>query len=92
MPRSIVERASHILSQLEQKSIDNDVETLDGITTKSTDPSQIPAPAMQLSIFETGNPTAAKLKKSLEEIDLNSMTPIECMMKLSELKKLAEKE
>jgi DNA mismatch repair protein MutS len=42
-------------------------------------------PAPQLSIFETVDPTAGKIKAMLEDINLNNMTPIECMMKLREL-------
>ena len=47
-------------------------------------------PAPQLSIFETVDPTAGKLKEMLEGINLNQMTPIECMMKLNELKGVLE--
>ncbi|NJC28080.1 DNA mismatch repair protein MutS [Neolewinella antarctica] len=47
---------------------------------------QFSQPAPQLSIFETVDPTAGKLKAMLEELNLNQMTPIECMMKLNELK------
>ena len=44
------------------------------------------ASSMQLNIFESNDPALVKLKEILEELDLNGMTPIECMMKLSELK------
>ena len=44
----------------------------------------------QLSIFETVDPIAGKLKEALEDLELNNMTPIECMMKLNELKKMLE--
>ncbi len=43
---------------------------------------------VQLSIFEASDPVAAQLKEALEDLDLNSMTPIECMLKLNELKGL----
>jgi DNA mismatch repair protein MutS len=86
MPRSIVERASVILTQLEKKMSDSNgnAETKDILQN-------IEAPSnLQLSIFETVDPVAGKLKESLEDMDLNSMTPIECMLKLNELKKLME--
>ncbi len=91
MPRSIVERAAHILGQLEQKSINNEVATSDGIQTGKVDTQKLPVEPIQLSIFEAAHPEMEKLKRTLEELDLNAMTPIECMMKLSELKKLIEK-
>ncbi len=89
MPRAIVERASHILAQLEEQrvSADGSPETADGIKTKRADTSDIMA-AMQLSIFETADPAVGKIKEQLADINVNSMTPIECMMKLNELKKL----
>lgn len=90
MPRSIVERAAHILTQLEQKSIENEVENVDGIKVDKPEMESIPADNYQLSIFETVDPVAGKLKELLLDVDINSMTPIDCMMKLNELKKLLE--
>lgn len=51
---------------------------------------QFSQPAPQLSIFETVDPTAGKIKATLEDLSINNMTPIECMMKLNELKGLLE--
>jgi DNA mismatch repair protein MutS len=85
MPRSIVQRAKEILHELEKKSFDtgnenNDIsEKLDNVNS-----------AMQLSIFETVDPTAGKIKEALLEIDIHRMTPIECMIKLNELKKMID--
>ncbi len=89
MPRSVVERAAHILSELEQKSIGNE---MDGGSKKEIADTlrQMPTERMQLSIFETVDPIAGKLKESLVDLDLNAMTPIDCMLKLNELKKLIE--
>ena len=86
MPRSIVERATHILHQLEQQRIEGGVESADGIKSQPAATQGIET--MQLSIFETVDPTAGKLKEALQDLHLNSMTPIECMMKLQELKQL----
>ena len=97
MPRSIVERAAHILSQLEAQRVDRD---LDGEGTAATDAPEtaqprevlqrVDAPAMQLNIFEQQDAVGQALKNQVELLDLNSMTPIECMMKLNELKKMLE--
>ncbi|MEM1324570.1 MAG: DNA mismatch repair protein MutS [Bacteroidota bacterium] len=86
MPRSIVERAGHILTQLEQKSINNGEAD---IPTKQVATQHLSAP-MQLSIFEQNDPRLEQLKQALEDLNLNSMTPIECMMKLNELKGMLE--
>ncbi len=86
MPKQIVLRANEILHTLEEKSI---VQKAAGDSIEQR-LDNIPAPAPQLSIFETVDPTAGKIKGALLDLDMNSMTPIECMLKLSELKKLIE--
>lgn len=88
MPRSIVERANHILAQLEQQHISKED---NGATTQVQKPDtrSIQSP-LQLSIFETVDPLAGKLKEALLNLDLNTMTPIECMLKLNELRKMME--
>ena len=90
MPRAIVERAAHILTQLEQKSIENENESIDGVKTDKANTAQISPQNYQLSIFETVDETAGKIKEELMDLNINSMTPIECMMKLSQLKKMLE--
>lgn len=93
MPRSIVERAAHILTQLEQKFIDNgESGSVEGIKAKKPRTQQISAEPIQLSIFETVDPTAGRIREALLELDINAMTPIDCMMKLNELKKIIEEE
>lgn len=89
MPRSIVERASNILRQLEQKSIEQD--SVDGaVPAQKVNTAAVSNDNYQLSIFETVDPVAGKLKEELLDLDINGMTPIDCMMKLNELKKLLE--
>ncbi|MEL7219699.1 MAG: DNA mismatch repair protein MutS [Bacteroidota bacterium] len=91
MPRVIVERAAGILTQLEQKHIDDEDGSENGIpkvAKPATD--AISTEAMQLSIFETVDPVAGQIKAALLDVELNSMTPIECMMKLNELKQLLD--
>ena len=90
MPRSIVERATHILVQLEKKSISTDNDDSDGPNVARPATESIPADAYQLSIFETVDPVAGKLKEILIDLDVNSMTPIDCMLKINELKKIIE--
>ena len=88
MPKSIVERANQILLQLEEKHITDGSETVDNQPVKNI-LKQVEQP-MQLKIFETVDPRMEKVKAILQDIDLNTMTPIETMMKLNELKKLVK--
>ncbi len=90
MPTEVLKRANEILKQLELKSItsENGIQNPDLTEqVKGIEPDPY-----QLSIFETVDPVAGKLKQALADIQLNSMTPIECMMKLNELKALIEDE
>lgn len=82
MPNQIVGRAVDILRQLEEKALNsNDDEKIQNISDSSH---------LQLSIFETTDKTAGKIKQELLEVDINGMTPIDCMMKLQALKKIVE--
>ncbi len=90
MPRGIVELETHILSQLEIPIVDREAATSDGVVAKPFDTREIPTRSLQLSIFENADPLAVKLKEMLQDMNLNAMTPIECMMKLNELKKMLE--
>ncbi len=90
MPRPIVERAAQILHQLEEKSDDGEGPGRGQIKAESPDTRDLQKESMQLSIFETVDPMAGKLKEALLDLDLNAMTPIECMLKLNELKNLLD--
>lgn len=90
MPKMIVERANHILEQLEQKSINQESIHGDGPNVEKPKTKQISTEALQLSIFETVDPIAGQIKSLLQEVDINTMTPIDCMLKLRELKGMIE--
>jgi DNA mismatch repair protein MutS len=90
MPRQIIERASEILEDLESKSIEADgSENTESRRSKMK--SLDSKPGFQLSIFDAApDPVAAELKDIINNLNINGMTPIECMMKLNELKKKLE--
>ena len=87
MPRMIIDRAYDILHHLEQKMRENENEESDTGNKLKKMPVQS---AIQLSIFDTVDETAGKIKKELLELDINSLTPIDCMLKLNELRKIVE--
>lgn len=86
MPKEIIHRAMEILEDLEQKSIEGDHHELN---TKNTVKNIVPN-NYQLSLFEAADPIGGQLKDAVLELDVNTMTPIECMLKLMELKKMTE--
>lgn len=77
MPNAVVDRANEILKLLEQKGMGQDIEN---------SIQQIPESNFQLSIFQLDNPSHGEIIKSLKNLDVNSLTPVEALMKLNELK------
>ncbi|MFM1913200.1 MAG: hypothetical protein RIR51_1038 [Bacteroidota bacterium] len=79
MPTPLVLRAHEILRNLEkQHSLDERVDSL----------KNMPKNNYQLSIFDAAIPKELeKIKEDLNELDVNSMSPIEALLKLSEWKK-----
>ncbi len=86
MPREIISRAMEILQDLEQKRIENPATD----SNLRTNAKNIMPNNFQLSLFETVDPAVGQMKELIKSLDLNTMTPIECMLKLHELKKLNE--
>jgi DNA mismatch repair protein MutS len=82
MPPELINRANDILRQLEAKHVD----TADkGIATAVKN---IAAPQLQLSIFDAHSETFGDIRKKLQDIDINRLTPVEALMKLNEIKDL----
>lgn len=94
MPPSLTERADEILRELEQRSRNpisagegyNQADTfmkLRNISATSPDSSR-----MQLSIFDAHSETFGEIRKLLEGIDINRLTPMEALLKLQEIKQM----
>jgi DNA mismatch repair protein MutS len=45
-------------------------------------------PSMQLSFFQLNDPVLEQIHEELIGIDINTLTPVEALMKLNEIKKL----
>ncbi len=85
LPAEVVERAKDILVELETPSTQGKKHKKPGIKAKSVSSNQLD---YQLSLYELGD---RELKEALIKIDVNKLTPIEALLKLSELKSIAEK-
>lgn len=81
MPANVIERAQSILKHLEQKSIESSDVNL-SISEKIR---SLPA-NLQLNIFESTDPRAQTVIQMLEATDIDRLSPIECLMKLNEIK------
>ena len=81
MPSALIARANEILQQLEEKHVDNPSSPREQVK-------QISSQKMQLSIFDAHSETFGDIRKLLESMDINRLTPVEALLKLSEIKQL----
>ena len=81
MPEPVVERADRILKALEQQDAKN---MGDGNGTAGANDE-----AMQLSFFQLDDPVLERIREEVLNTDVNTLTPVEALMKLNEIKKLA---
>ena len=79
MPNILVDRANAILSEMELKN--------KGSQNLATPTVQEPNTKYQLSIFDAHTETFESIRKELEAIDINNLTPVEALMKLQAIKK-----
>ena len=84
MPMSIVERANQILGDLESGS-----EKAIRREARNTGKVAVSAPeGMQLSFFQLDDPVLEQIRDEVKTLDINNLTPLEALNKLSEIKKL----
>jgi DNA mismatch repair protein MutS len=89
MPAELIQRANELLLHLESKHVaedDDNGPTLDSSLEKKM--RNLSAPKMQLSIFDAHTETFEEIRKLLDDIDINRLTPVEALLKLQEIKNL----
>jgi DNA mismatch repair protein MutS len=79
MPKPVLKRADQILAQLEKNHSSDLKSDVKEIAAKEGD--------MQLSFFQLDDPVLMQIKDEIENIDINTLTPVEALMKLNEIKK-----
>ena len=88
MPASNIQRANQILSDLEQgaRNQESGAKSQDKIGGgKAT----VSAPSgMQLSFFQLDDPVLEQIRDEVKNMDIDNLTPLEALNKLSEIKKL----
>ncbi len=93
MPKSVVGRAEEILKSLEVVYGNNEI-----VPTQSPRKKKQPsvrdaaekseAAGMQLSMFQLDDPVLVQIRDQIKGLDINSLTPIEALNKLNEIKKI----
>lgn len=80
VPQTVVNRAKQILADLESQR--------DSIGDKKQGKPHIPNSSIQLSMFQLNDPLLEKIRDELFALDVNTLSPIEALMKLNEIKKV----
>ena len=81
MPKVIVQRAQEILQRLENDNVKGNLADRESLRSQ-----QPPQRGMQLNLFQLDDPVLARLRDDLLSIDLDNLTPLEALNRLSEMK------
>ncbi|MCF6128382.1 DNA mismatch repair protein MutS [Flavobacterium sp. AS60] len=79
MPQTVIQKAQKLLKKLEKN---HSSDALGGVKAKDE---------MQLNIFNLDDPLLEEIREDIVGLDINTLTPIEALMKLNELKRMLQK-
>ena len=77
MPQTVIQKAQKLLKKLEKN---HSIDELTGIKSMKED--------VQLSIFNLDDPLLEEIKEEILGLDINTLTPVEALMKLNEIKRM----
>ena len=81
MPQQLIHKANKILKKLEKSHSSEEI----------TDKLKTVEDEMQLSFFNLDDPLLLEIKEEIIHLDINTLTPVEALMKLNEIKRLLTK-
>jgi DNA mismatch repair protein MutS len=81
MPQSVLKRANQILGQME-------TENRKGSIHKPTQEIANERSGMQLSFFQLDDPVLSQIRDEIIKVDVNNLTPLEALNKLSDIKRI----
>ena len=89
MPPQVLKRAHAMLELLESKN----EKISDKKSTKKVknEIQNTPEPGFQLSFIQLDDPTLLEIRDKILDIDIDTLTPIEALLKLNEIKKIVKK-
>lgn len=79
MPKQVVEKSKLIMKRLEKA---HSTEGKSKVTESNNDED------LQLSFFQLDDPILERIRDEIKDLDINSLTPVEALMKLNEIKKV----
>ncbi|MES2588808.1 MAG: DNA mismatch repair protein MutS [Bacteroidota bacterium] len=79
MPTQVINRATKLLTKLEQNHTSSDSKKVKEVVNEKD---------FQMSFFQLNDPVLENIREELVSIDINTLTPVEALIKLNEIKKL----
>ena len=80
MPQTVILKAQKLLKKLEK---DHSSDALNGIKSSNDE--------LQMSFFNLDDPLLEEIKEEILSLDINTLTPVEALMKLNEIKRMLVK-
>ncbi|WP_338378459.1 DNA mismatch repair protein MutS [uncultured Flavobacterium sp.] len=80
MPQIVIQKAQKLLKQLEKKHSSNELMDIKAANDE-----------LQLSFFNLDDPLLEEIKEQIVNLDINTLTPVEALMKLNEIRRMIVK-
>jgi len=80
MPQIVIQKAQKLLKKLEKNHSSDELINVKGANDE-----------LQLSFFNLDDPLLEEIKEQILNIDINTLTPVEALMKLNEIKRMISK-
>ena len=82
MPQAVINRSNKILKRLERSHSSEEL---------TEEMKQLSKEEMQLSFFKLDDPLLEELREEILDIDIDTLTPVEALMKLNEIKRMLQR-
>lgn len=79
IPQPVVDRANEILAEMEQNILGKELK----VQSKSKREKDI-----QLNIFQVNDPQLKRIREMIQNLDINTLSPVEALLKLNEIQQL----
>ena len=80
MPQIVIQKAQNLLKKLEKNHSSSELLDIKGANDE-----------LQLSFFNLDDPLLEEIKDQIMNLDINTLTPVEALMKLNEIKRMISK-
>ncbi|HXB41994.1 MAG TPA: DNA mismatch repair protein MutS [Bacteroidia bacterium] len=91
MPKDVVERAGEILKKLEKEHELEPTETIVDSEGRLMQKNKNAESEFQMNVYQLDDPILTQIKEEILNTDINTLTPVEALLKLNEIKRVLGK-